>query len=84
VDYTLATEPGLRREAPLGPVGSSAEVRSVGERPTVLGEVRLPPSTLVEPRPGTSVVAKIRCGMYPLGYVLFHEVWEAIWRAWVF
>jgi hypothetical protein len=84
VDYSLATEPGLRREGTLGPIGSSAEVRRAGERPTVLGEVPLSQETLSEPRPGTSVVAKVRCGMYPLGYVLFHEVWDAIWRAWLF
>jgi hypothetical protein len=34
-------------------------------------------------RSGTRVTAQIECGSRPLGYVLFHELWETIYGTWL-
>lgn len=80
VDFTLASEPGISRRAMLVSVGTSAEVREVGERPSVEGVVPIGAGTVAEPRPGVSVVARIHCGRYPLWYVWFHELWDLVYR----
>ena len=80
VDFTLASEPGVSRRAVLVSVGTSAEVREVGERPSVEGVVPIGAGTVADPRPGVSVVARIHCGRHPLGYVWFHELWDLVYR----
>lgn len=83
VDFTLASEPGVSRRAVLERVGTSAEVRLQGERPTIEGVVPVAKELIAELRPGVSAEAKIHCGTYPLGYVWFHELWELAYRvAW--
>ena len=50
--------------------------------PQVLASASLDSRALPPLRPGASVVAKIHCGRRSLGYVWFHEVWDAV-RTWL-
>ena len=49
-----------------------------GELASVLVTCRLEPGSTLDLRPGATTVAKIKCGRRSLGYVLFHELIDAI------
>jgi hypothetical protein len=79
-DFVLANEPGHSWRGELTLVGTSAEIRALGERPSLEGIVPLSPEIGGERRPGVSVTAKIHCGRRALGYVWFHELWDLAYR----
>jgi hypothetical protein len=80
-EFILATDPNKRHAGKIKRVTYSAEVRG-DEGNTVLIEVTISDDVkgqLPQPlRPGATVKAKIDCGRRPLGYVLFHDLFEFI------
>ena len=43
---------------------------------TVRIRAEIEKSDLVDPRPGTTVRGKVKCGRRAIGYTWFHEAWE--------
>ena len=63
------------------------EEKTTRPTPTVLTKVSLDLPDLVaslggEVRPGTTARALIECGRKPIGYVWFHDVWDAAVKWW--
>jgi multidrug efflux pump subunit AcrA (membrane-fusion protein) len=63
------------------------EEKTTRPTPTVLTKVSLDSPDLVaslggEVRPGTTARALIECGRKPIGYVWFHDVWDAAVKWW--
>ena len=81
VSFVLAADPGLRLRGKIDRVGIRTEV-SETEDAFVLATVRIHRDEIAELIPGGSVVAKIDCGRRAVGYVWFHDLWEAI-QTWV-
>lgn len=75
VKYVLATAPGEERD---GKVLDIEEIMQMHDEEghTVRIRVGIEQSVLSEPRPGTTVRGKIKCGRAPIGYTWFHEAWE--------
>lgn len=76
IDYLLATEPRTTYHASLDRVALSTEPNDDGE-PSLRAVAELPRSAVPAPRPGATVVANIHCGQRAIGYVWFHEIYEA-------
>jgi multidrug efflux pump subunit AcrA (membrane-fusion protein) len=81
VSFILAADPGARRRGRLQRVGARTEV-SESDEAFVLSIVTVNRDEIPELVPGSEVTAKIHCGRRSLGYVWFHELWEAI-QTWV-
>lgn len=81
VSFVLAADPGRRLHGKIDRVGIRTEV-SETEDAFVLATVRINRDEIPELIPGSSVVAKIHCGRRAVGYVWFHDLWEAI-QTWV-
>ena len=77
VDFMLATEPGVTRHGRIRQAALATETHP-GEQPAVLVTVEFDRAQFSQLRPGATAVAKIRCGERSLGYVWFHELWEAV------
>jgi multidrug efflux pump subunit AcrA (membrane-fusion protein) len=75
VKYVLATAPG--REL-IGKVAEVEEITQMHEEEghTVRIRAEIDKSELIDPRPGTTVRGKVKCGTRALGYTWFHEAWE--------
>ncbi len=63
------------------------EEKTARPTPTVLTKVSLDSPDLIaslggEVRPGTTARALIECGRKPIGYVWFHDVWDAAVKWW--
>jgi multidrug efflux pump subunit AcrA (membrane-fusion protein) len=80
VTYILATDPtmdSLDATLPISSISNRAE--SHDEHGAVIEMEALPdqaPLKELSPSPGASVIAKIRCGRAPSGFVFFHEIYE--------
>ncbi len=66
-----------------------AQEKASRPKPTILTKVALDTPELVavvgdELRPGVSARAEIACGRRPLGYVWFHDIWDAAVEWWRF
>lgn len=76
VSYILKTDPGRRYEGRIKEIEYSAEVRGE-EGNTVLLKVAIDdgdlPSYL---KPGASATAMVHCGRVPVGYYLFHDLFN--------
>ncbi|MGE0608771.1 MAG: hypothetical protein AB7O62_16880 [Pirellulales bacterium] len=83
VTFVRATQPGIRLHGHLIGVAETTEL-DVENRPTVLLTVEIDAAQIADRRPGATVVAKVHCGRRPLGFVWFHEVWEALQRKLLF
>ncbi|MEM1304048.1 MAG: biotin/lipoyl-binding protein, partial [Planctomycetota bacterium] len=93
VDFVMKSAPAVARSGRVTGVASITQANAVGE-PVV--RVAVEPVEPVEPavgplvdnaqaaapRGGSTVLAKIRCGERSLGYVWFHQAWEAVQRVW--
>ncbi len=76
VSYVLQTDPNTRRYSKVKTVYGITQVKGE-EGPTV--KILVGPideKELYEPRPGTTLTAKINCGRCSLGYSWFHEAFE--------
>jgi len=81
VSLVLAADPGRKLQGTIDRLAIRTEVSDT-EDAFVLATVRIRRDDLPERIPGGSVVAKIHCGRRPVGYVWFHDLWEAI-QTWV-
>jgi hypothetical protein len=75
--FTLASHPGREFEGRVTELHRVAEVRGE-EGNTVLVRVAIDRSTLPDLRSETTVTAKVQCGRRPIGYVVFHELFETL------
>jgi hypothetical protein len=76
VSYVLQTDPNTTRKSKVKRVYGITQVQGE-EGPTVkilVGPIKK--DELYEPRPGTTLTAKINCGRCSLGYSWFHEAFE--------
>jgi hypothetical protein len=76
VSYVLQTDPNTTRTSQVKTVYGITQVKGE-EGPTVkmiVGPIKN--TELYEPRPGTTLTAKINCGRCSLGYSWFHEAFE--------
>lgn len=82
VSFTLATDPGHALSGKLDHVGQRAELTE-NEGAVVLATVAVDGKQIPERVPGAGVVAHVNCGRRPIGYVLLHDLIDAV-RAWMF
>lgn len=80
VTYALAALPGRVYSAELREVWLVTEPSSQAGTPIVRMSADLQTPAVEAPRPGATVIAKIRCGRCSLAYAWFHGAWEVIQR----
>ena len=80
VTFIVATEPGGRLRGSLSWIGSRTEI-SEFDGVFVPAKVAVDRNELPLHVPGAEVTAQIHCGRRAVGYVWFHDLWDAI-RAW--
>jgi multidrug efflux pump subunit AcrA (membrane-fusion protein) len=74
VEYVLATEPGTKRQ---GKVIGIEEITQMHDEEGHTVRIRVSlDEPIEEPRPGTTVRGKIKCGRRSIGYTWFHEAFE--------
>jgi len=81
VSFVLATDPGVKLRGTIDRVGIRTEVNNT-EGAFVLATADINRDEIPELVPGGTVVAKVHCGRRPIGYVWFHDLWEAV-QSWV-
>jgi hypothetical protein len=77
VSFVLPGNPDERLKAKVSRISDSATTDDRGST-TVEVVAAIDKGALVDPRPGTSVAARIHCGRRPLGYVWLYGLWQAI------
>ncbi|MBP86769.1 MAG: hemolysin D [Planctomycetaceae bacterium] len=75
VKYVLATKPGTELDGTVAEVEEITQMHDE-EGHTVRIRADITKTDLVDPRPGTTVRGKIKCGGRAIGYTWFHEAWE--------
>jgi len=75
VKYVLATDPGAERDGTVEDVEDITQMHDE-EGHTVRIRVGIKQSDITDPRPGTTVRGKVRCGKAAIGYTWFHEAIE--------
>lgn len=76
VSYILATDPGVKRFGTVKEIHDTTEMHDQ-EGHTVRVRVKMNKTDVpVDPRPGASATAEVRCGWRPIGYVYLHEFME--------
>ena len=81
VRFIVATDPSRRLDGELTWVGSRTEISDL-DGAFVPARVAIRRVELPEHVPGAAVTAKVDCGRHALGYVWFHDLWDAI-RSWI-
>ncbi len=79
VVYILATDPDARMSAVLPRKEVQLRAQSDQEHGSIVKLRAIPDRAeldKVKPRPGAKVIADVRCGPRPSGFVLFHEIYE--------
>jgi multidrug efflux pump subunit AcrA (membrane-fusion protein) len=71
----LATDPGTELDGTIAEVEEITQMHDE-EGHTVRIRADIEKSDLVDPRPGTTVRGKIKCGRRAIGYTWLHEAWE--------
>jgi multidrug efflux pump subunit AcrA (membrane-fusion protein) len=82
VSFTLASAPGHALTGTLDRVGNRTEL-SETEGAVVMATVAVDREKIPERVPGAGVVARVNCGRRSIGYVLLHDLIDAV-RAWFF
>jgi multidrug efflux pump subunit AcrA (membrane-fusion protein) len=82
IDFVTATDPGKVYETTVGKIAQTSESLLEGQ-PTVQVTATVEPNTIPDPRPGAEVIAQIDCGRRSIGYVWFHDLFDAI-RSWIY
>jgi len=77
VTFVLASHPDLEFEGQVVEIHGTAEVHG-DEGNAVLIRAAIDKHDLPELRSETTVTTKIHCGRRPIGYVLFHELFETV------
>lgn len=75
VSYILATDPRNKKQGTIKEIYGITQVKGE-EGPTVKITVDIKREDLYQPRPGTTVTAKVACGRCSIGYQWFHEAIE--------
>lgn len=83
VEFMVAAEPGVTHTGTVQSIRATAEPME-NEGPVVLVTVRFDKQHVPRLRPGASVVPHIYCGRRSVGYVWFHELFEAVQRRLLF
>ncbi|QDU88483.1 HlyD family secretion protein [Pirellulimonas nuda] len=79
--FVVKSDPATTYRGRVLQVASATQQNESGE--PVLRVVVAPEEAKdLAPRSGMVVAAKLDCGQAPLGYVWFHEAWEALQRVW--
>lgn len=81
VAYVFMSDPAISHLGHVSRIAESTQPDSSGQ-PVLRVEVRPEASNGVATRSGMRVAAKIHCGERSLGYVWFHDAWEAVQRRW--
>lgn len=76
VSFVLQTDPSRTFRGTVQDVAMTTEIDEK-EGPTVLVTVKIDRAQIPRLRPGATVIPKIYCGREPIGYVWFHELYEA-------
>ncbi len=79
--FVAKSDPGQTFHGRVARVAAATQPDESGA-PVLRLVVEPEPTSELAPRSGMVVVAKIECGEEPLGYVWFHEAWEALQRVW--
>ena len=82
VTFALETNRGIKHQAHVQKIAGRTEVGEAGP-PTVKVTAKVNRDDISPLRPGATIYARIHCGRKPIGYVWFHDVFEAI-REWLF
>ena len=77
VTFILATDPDVTHHGEIEKVALSTDLDE-NESPSVLVTVRLDQSRIPNRRPGATVIPRLHCGRKPVGYVWFHDLWDAV------
>jgi hypothetical protein len=81
VSYVVKSDPATRHSGSVAKLAESTQPDADGN-PVVRVDVKPADAARAAPRSGMMVAAKIECGERSLGYVWFHEAWEAFQRFW--
>ena len=81
VSYVVKSDPAVRHSGLVTNIAEATQSDASGN-PVMRVDVRPEDAARAAPRSGMMVAAKIHCGERSLGYVWFHEAWEAIQRYW--
>ncbi|TWU23417.1 HlyD family secretion protein [Novipirellula galeiformis] len=76
VEYVIASHPQDRLHGKIINVAQITSMSDEGPVVEVIAAIDSPPQGLL--RAGTQVRGQIHCGQHALGYVWFHELWDAI------
>ena len=81
VSFVVATDPGQAYGAKIDRIAQAAE-SNADQKPTVTLTATIDSQTGLVPRPGAEVIAHIDCGRRSVGYVWFHDLFDAV-RSWL-
>jgi hypothetical protein len=81
VSYICETAPTVVHRGQIVRVSLAADA-DPHDLATVQATTAVDRASLPDARPGAVVQARIHCGRRPVGYVWFHELWEAAQRWW--
>ncbi len=92
VRFRLSSEERMEHDGRIAEVCQTANVsddKTARPKPTILTKVAFNTPELIKAsggdlRPGVSARAQIACGRRPLGYVWFHDIWDAAVQWWRF
>lgn len=76
VSFILATDPDVTYHGEIEKVALSTDLDE-NQSPSVLVTVHIDRGEIPRLRPGATVIPRISCGRKPLGYVWFHDLWDA-------
>ena len=77
VTFLVATDPGTTCTGTLERISLTTEADREN-RPAVRVTVRIDPETVPGLRPGATVIPQVHCGRRAIGYVWFHDLWDAV------
>jgi hypothetical protein len=81
VSYVVKSDPATRHFGSVSNLAEATQPDADGN-PVMRVDVKPEDAARAAPRSGMMVAAKIKCGERSLGYVWFHEAWEAFQRYW--
>lgn len=92
VRFRLSSEERMEHDGRIAEVCQTANVsddKAARPKPTILTKVAFNTPEVIKAsggdlRPGVSARAQIACGRRPLGYVWFHDIWDAAIQWWRF
>jgi multidrug efflux pump subunit AcrA (membrane-fusion protein) len=77
VSFLLATDPSITYQGRIEKVSQVTDSND-GQAPSAIVTVKLEGTPPPDPRSGAGVVARIHCGLRPVGYIWLHEFIDAV------